>query len=114
VTFTGTGVHARRELSALRISLSAFAPARRGRATVSYRADTTFRVLRVEGRRLIPVDASFTHADRRGTNRVHFTGRVKRGGKTVRLAPGAYLLRASVRSTVATGRSVSVAFRIVR
>jgi hypothetical protein len=64
--------------------------------------------------RLIPVGASFTHADHRGANRAHFSGRVKVAGKTRRLAPGSYRLRASLRSAVATGRSVSVAFRIVR
>jgi hypothetical protein len=125
VTLTGTGFHARRKLSALRLSPSTFAPARRGSSTArsgpvvfSYRADsagtTTLRVLRVKGRKLIPVGAAFTHADRRGTNRVHFTGRVKRGGKTRRLSPGLYRLRASLRSKLATGHSRSVAFRIVR
>jgi hypothetical protein len=125
VTLTGTGIHARRKLSALRLSPSTFAPARRGtsvagsgRATVSYRANTagttTFRVLRAKGRRLIPIGATFTHADHRGANRLHFTGRVERGGKTLRLTPGTYRLRASLRSKLATGRSVSVAFRIVR
>jgi len=125
VILTGTGVHTRRKLTALRVSPSTLTPARRGSSTarsggmvVSYHADsdgtTTFRVLRVKGRKLIPVGAAFTHADRRGTNRVHFTGRVKRGGKTVRLASGTYRLRASLRSKRATGHSVSVAFRIVR
>jgi hypothetical protein len=124
-TLTGTGFHARRKLSALRISPSTFAPARRGSSTarsgpvvVSYRADsagvTTFRVLRAKRGRLVPIGAVFTHADHRGTNRIPFTGRVKRAGRTLRLAPGAYRLRASLRSAVATGRSVSVAFRIER
>ena len=125
VTLTGTGFHARRKLSALRISPSTFAPARRGSSTartgpvvVSYRADsagtTTFRVLRVKRGHLVPIGASFAHADRRGSNRIRFTGRVRRGGKLRPLMPGIYRLRASVRSDVATGRSVSAAFRIAR
>jgi Glycine rich protein/Abnormal spindle-like microcephaly-assoc'd, ASPM-SPD-2-Hydin len=125
LTLTGTGFLAPRRLSGLHISPPTFAPARRGSSTarsgpvvVSYRADTagttTFRVLRVKRGRLVPVGASFTHADRRGANRLHFTGRVKRGGKMRRLMPGTYRLRASPRSKLATGRSRTVAFRIVR
>jgi Abnormal spindle-like microcephaly-assoc'd, ASPM-SPD-2-Hydin len=144
LTLTGTGVHARRKLSALRMSPSTFAPARRGSsvarggpAAVSYRADvagtTTFRVLRVKGGvrrgkqcaspprrrptgakpcvRLIPVGASFAHADGVGRNRFRFTGRAKGVGA---LPPGRYRLRASPRSSIATGSAITAAFRIVR
>jgi hypothetical protein len=94
-------------LRALRVTPGAFPAATRGStlggrsesgATISYRdtlpALTRLEVLRCVAKhnrctRLRAV-ASFTHKDRRGTNRLHFTGRVH--GR--RLTPGRYLLRA--------------------
>jgi putative CocE/NonD family hydrolase len=53
---------------------------------------------------------SFTHADRAGTNRFHFTGRVR--GKA--LKPGRYRLDAIPRSSGSKGGTSSARFRIIR
>ena len=52
---------------------------------------------------------SFTHADKAGNLRLRFTGRV-RGHK---LKPGRYRLTLTPRANGKTGRSVTLAFRIV-
>ncbi len=101
--------------------------------TVSYTdsetATTTFTVLkRVGGHRsgrkcvagharkhqhactVLVVVGSFTHADTAGAVSVHFTGRV--GGHKLR--PGRYTLKLSPQKISFGGRSVSLAFRIVR
>jgi putative CocE/NonD family hydrolase len=56
------------------------------------------------------VVGSFTHADRAGANRLHFTGRVRRRG----LRPGRYRLDTVARLGYARGRTRSAGFRIVR
>jgi 6-phosphogluconolactonase (cycloisomerase 2 family) len=116
----------RPRLRGLRLSPDSFEPATSGptiaRAndtgtTISYRdtqrAGTIFRVLRCAGkggrcRRLVLV-GSFTHRDRQGANRLHFSGRLKGHA----LAPGRYLLQAI--GTLAGQRSPAVraSFRIL-
>jgi hypothetical protein len=59
--------------------------------------------------RFTPV-GGFTHVDLAGANHFHFTGRV--GGRA--LAPGGYELSATPVAGRVTGRTRSVAFRIVR
>ena len=51
---------------------------------------------------------TFTHADRAGANRFHFTGRV--GGR--KLAPGRYVLVARARSSAGAGAAVQAGFAI--
>lgn len=54
---------------------------------------------------------SFTHADLAGTNRLHFTGRVK--GKPLHI--GRYRLRALSRNAAGqTSRALTADFRIIR
>jgi hypothetical protein len=101
--------------------------------TVSYRdneaATTTFVVLKpavghrqgnkcVAGRphkaqqrctRYVPL-GSFTHHDSAGKNKLHFTGRVH-GHK---LKPGRYILSLTPKANGKTGRTVKLAFRIIR
>jgi hypothetical protein len=99
--------------------------------TISYRdsqnATTTFAILRPtpghrSGRRclagrprrgqrrctLLLTKGSFTHRDRAGAVRVHFSGRA-RGRK---LARGSYLVTLTPRASGMTGRSVRLSFRI--
>jgi hypothetical protein len=110
---------------------------RRTGATVSYgdsaAALTTFTVRRpaagkrsgrhgcIAVRRGVPVKpsqrctrwlavGSFTHRDRAGANRFHFTGRVRRRA----LRPGSYRLDAVPRLGATTGRTRSATFRVVR
>jgi hypothetical protein len=99
------------------------------RYRVSMAAKTTFAVLRpvtghkrgnkcVAGRprtgqkrctRYVPV-GSFTHQDRAGNVKVHFSGRV-RGRK---LSPGRYRLTLTPKANDKTGKTVTLSFRIVR
>ena len=58
----------------------------------------------------IVIKGSFTHNDSKGTNTVHFTGRV-RGHK---LAPGSYTLRLVPVFQGHVGRSTTLSFRIIR
>lgn len=51
---------------------------------------------------------TFSHRDRAGNNRVHFTGRL-RGRK---LAPGRYALSRTPKAAGVLGRSVHLAFRV--
>jgi hypothetical protein len=53
---------------------------------------------------------SFTHRDQAGSVKVHFTGQV-RGRK---LRPGRYLLTLRPKANGSTGRTVILAFRIVK
>ena len=53
---------------------------------------------------------SFTRAGKAGANAFRFTGRMRKR----RLAPGRYVLRAKPTAAGVTGKSVKVAFRIVR
>jgi hypothetical protein len=53
---------------------------------------------------------SFRRADRAGTNRFHFTGRVGRH----RLKPGRYRLKAVPRFGGRNGRAATKGFRIIR
>ena len=60
-------------------------------------------------RRLVKV-GTFTHADKAGTVKLKFTGRVKRRA----LAPGRYVLRARPSNAGGAGAIVNASFRIVR
>jgi hypothetical protein len=53
---------------------------------------------------------SFTHRDRAGNVKVHFTGRM-RGQK---LTPGRYLLVLTPTANGKTGRAVNLPFRILK
>jgi CSLREA domain-containing protein len=53
---------------------------------------------------------SFSHKDKAGKNKVHFTGRVHRH----KLAPGKYRLRATPRANGVNGKARATGFRIVR
>jgi hypothetical protein len=53
---------------------------------------------------------SFTHRDRAGNVKVHFTGRI-RGRK---LTPGRYLLVLTPTANGQTGRAVNLSFRIIK
>lgn len=56
------------------------------------------------------VVGSFSHKDKTGHNKLHFTGRVHRH----KLPPGKYRLRATPRAHGVTGKAVTRAFKIIR
>jgi len=60
-------------------------------------------------RRLVAL-GKFTHRDKAGRDKLHFTGRVHRH----KLAPGKYRLRATPRAHGKSGKSLTARFRIVR
>jgi hypothetical protein len=111
-------------LRRLRLSPDAFEAATSGPTigssetgtTISYLdtlgARTSFRVLRCAGKgrctRLLLVGL-FTHRDRRGPNRLHFTGR----RKGYALAPGRYLLQATATLAGERSRVVGATFQIL-
>ncbi len=60
--------------------------------------------------RYVRVRGSFSHHDKAGANRFHFTGRVRRR----KLAPGNYRLDATPLSGAQKGRTVRARFRVIR
>jgi hypothetical protein len=113
-------------LSALKLTPRAFQAATKGPtvggssdtgATIRYRdtlaARTRFVVLRCAGKHgrcthLVAV-GSFGHSDRRGANRVHFSGRLH--GRALR--PGHYVLRLTATRDGQRGRTVAIRFTVL-
>lgn len=104
-------------ISGLSLTPRSFRAAGSGGATISYldslAGKTTFAVLRCvkrsRGKCVRSARAgSFTHVDKKGRNRVHFSGRIGHGA----LAPGGYVLDATPR-TAATGTTVTTSFTIL-
>jgi hypothetical protein len=118
-------------ITGLRITPARFKPGKPGAAikySDSAAAKTTFEILSVQAgieqggkcvgpgksqkgkacTRLVKV-ASFVHTDAKGKDSVHFSGAI---GKRV-LAPGRYYLEATPQLNGATGKTVTVGFKIM-
>jgi hypothetical protein len=110
IPLSGTGTVARAKLSKLRLTRSTFAAG--SKVSVSFRSDragrATFKVLSLAHGTVRAVGASFTRTTKAGTNRFTFDGRVRRGGKLVKLVSGRYRLEAT-----GAGTPTRVSFRIV-